>query len=238
MTALEPVSASQVVYLSAADLDLDDGSSKGPGSSVAYPRIPAGPKNCNGVLHSGKGYCGQPMGYDTPHTGTGRCVLHGGMAPSSMKAAAAFMANQQHTAMGRPMGTSDPLVAMRTNQQVADGMVQELGRLLAELKDPVVVDHLGDQTRSVREVQLAVWLGLSTQVAATMTKLGLEAREVAFHEATVAELVAVVLAIIDNTPAAGLSHDQRQVLRAAAAVRIRALKPAGPTEAGSSEVER
>jgi hypothetical protein len=41
---------------------------------------------CGGKKHQGEGTCTQPAGWGTPHPGVGRCKLHGGCAPSSVKA--------------------------------------------------------------------------------------------------------------------------------------------------------
>lgn len=236
MSALEPIPDprdSLVVFLPAGeDLDLDDGLEEKPSKvaspSRALPRILAGPKFCNGIRHNGEGYCHRPAGWRTPHFGIGRCILHGGMAPSSMKAAEPFMRDREHAALGRPMGTTDPGVALRTVQAVADGMVKELGLMLAKLKDPTTVDHLGDLQRHALEVQLLAWVGASAQIAAAITKLGLDAREVAFHEAQISELSGLMVAVLED-PELGLSHPARQQARQVLLRHLRRLKGSDAT---------
>lgn len=202
-----------VVFLpDGEDLDLDDGSTKGRGSSVtSLRRIPAGPV-CNGIRHDGKGYCGQPMGYLTPHLGTGRCVLHGGMAPSSMKAAAAFMADQACAQFGLPSGSSDPPTALRNALARADGMVNAVGQVLSTSGNLTATDHLGDPVRSALEQQYQTWVDQSARIAAVMARLGLDERMVRAEEGFASDVSDLMLRLLDH-PSLALPYDKRMLGR-------------------------
>lgn len=41
--------------------------------------------NCNARRTDGSGYCGQPAGWGTDHTGVGRCKFHGGNTKNQEK---------------------------------------------------------------------------------------------------------------------------------------------------------
>jgi hypothetical protein len=50
---------------------------------------------CGGKKRQGEGTCTQPAGWGTPHPGAGRCKLHGGCAPSGVKAGEAALVEKR-----------------------------------------------------------------------------------------------------------------------------------------------
>jgi hypothetical protein len=93
---------------------------------------------CGGKLRRRDGTCTQPAGWGTPHAGFGKCKLHGGCAPSSIKAGAEAMAMEAVVTYGLPRDIS-PSEALLEEVRYTAGHVAWLRGKVREIEDADLV---------------------------------------------------------------------------------------------------
>lgn len=98
--------------------------------------VTAGRAVCGAKKRQGEGFCTQPAGWGTDHTGFGRCKLHGGRTPTQSKRAAVLAVQAAHSAAGHfgQQLTIDPHEALLTLVREAYGNVTFLRSLVQELE--------------------------------------------------------------------------------------------------------
>lgn len=124
-----------------------------------------------GAKKRGGGKCQKTAGWGTPHTGIGRCKLHGGSVPTHIKAAAT---EEYRTLMGKPIEIN-PLDALIWCIKIRAGEVKWLSDRMHELDEKQWIEdtmvgkqfHLYARERRAamadlaRYSQMAISLGLA-----------------------------------------------------------------------------
>lgn len=88
--------------------------------------------------------CHRPKGWGTTHLGTGGCKLHGGNAPSSVKAAQAEIARNAVQTLGIPVDIG-PADALLQEVQRTAGHVAWLGKVIAGLESDELVWGMAEE---------------------------------------------------------------------------------------------
>jgi hypothetical protein len=190
---------------------------------------------CGGKLRGREGTCELPPGWGTDHPRFGRCKLHGGAAPSSVKAAQRAMAADAAARLSLPIVTTaeqalqDALNRANGHAVYLSGKVEELpehGRVWGTLKRTVSTEgEEGGSETTVEQAGPSVWETLLLQwdkrladVATEMLKAGIAERRTQLDE----ELGAKVGAALDAA-LAGLPTADQARRKALLAGRLRAI---------------
>lgn len=141
------------------------------------------------------GHCRQRAGWGTDHLGSGRCKLHGGRTRNQRAAARAGLARQSAETFGVPIDTT-PTAALRAELARANGIVAylaarcrelpaaELARCVHEVRtSPDGITTVYRAAPNVWLVLLRQWSAYVAEIAATMSRLDLSAREIGMAEA-------------------------------------------------------
>jgi hypothetical protein len=170
-----------------------------------------------GKSSSGPGICCQPAGWGTPHTGIGRCKLHGGNLPAMVKQAEIERAEQTVIMFGADKKI-DPQLALLEEVQRTAGHVDWLRDLIQKMDDP-------QQLRQVTDagIEPAVWVRMYqderqhlVKVCAEAIKCGVAERQVRIAEEQ-GRLMAMVLMAFIHDPEIDL--DARQMSMAPKLIR-------------------
>jgi hypothetical protein len=200
------------------------------------------PPFCGGKLHQGEGTCTQPPGWGTSHPGHGRCKLHGGSTPASVKAAEHAMAEEAATMLGLPVVTTAE-AALQDELDLANGRCRWLAVKIASLAEEEIVfgdlsatrtartggDGPSVEERTTRSAGLSVWVQLEHQerrhraeVAKAMLAANVAVRQVELAEAQGQLLARMVARALDD---AGLAPADRERVVLALPAAIHALDP-------------
>lgn len=202
-----------------------------------------GPLFCGAKLANRDGTCRQGAGYDTTHTGWGRCKLHGGATKSHIEAAAIAHAQATARLFGVPRQIH-PLDGLLEDYYRSTGLVDAYEAMCMQLlPEEVVWGIIGEERSTVSEEEggepltpaeiktrfgaaVHIWVKVLNEERDRRNKLGeailrldIDSRRAEFQASQVAQLVAVLL-----SPELHLNEDQR---RAAARI-LRSLETDQP----------
>lgn len=200
-----------------------------PEKAMTAPGSPGrhdGPR-CGARKRQGEGTCTQTAGWGTDHVGFGACKLHGGSTGTQVVAAerqrVETEARRLLADLGQAEPVTDPLAALMqlAGEQLA---LKDAARTLVEGLDDIRYESRtgGEQLRA--EVTLYERsLDRSARILAELLRLGVEERHVRLAEAQGALVVAAIVGAMQDI---GMGAEETERMRAAVAVRLRAL-PAG-----------
>lgn len=184
---------------------------------------PLDPTKCNAKKRQGEGLCGQDAGWGTPHVGTGRCKLHGGCSPASVKKGARELLERDAREL---FGQIVPDITPVDNPLAS--YAQLAGRVLAwmELMDSLLDDLrvVGyDHDKAGEQIYAAVQLyeramDRANTVLASYARLRIDER---LAEITEKQKQAVIRAIEAGLEEAGVPDENRQDARKRVARQLR-----------------
>lgn len=173
-----------------------------------------GAKTGKNPVHDAEGneLCTRPAGWGTPHPGTGRCKLHGGLMLGPITAGRRVLAEHAVVTFGLPREV-DPRDALLEEVYRTAGTVDWLSRKVRELQDQDVVwgktqEVVKDSgefpgTDTTKSAEVNVWVRLFQQerkhlidVCKAAVAAGLEERRVRLAEQQGALLAGVIQAIL------------------------------------------
>lgn len=183
---------------------------------------------CGGKLHQGEGTCKQPAGWGTPHAGVGRCKLHGGCAPSSVKAgAAALVEKQAYELFGQLVEEAEPVENPLTAFAELAAEVLTWKRVLRKLLDEVTRvgyshERIGEQIDARVQVYERA-LDRANAVLGTFARLRIDERLAAISQQQTDIIIEALDAALN---AAGVRDTgARNSARRAAAAHLRVVNP-------------
>lgn len=141
---------------------------------------------CGGKKRQGEGTCTRPAGWGTPHPGTGRCKLHGGSLPGSVKGARRIQAEQAVAAYGLPVDV-DPMVAILQEVARTNGHVLWLHRLIGAM----------DADSLVGDGSISPWLELYQRERRHLAAVSRDARSLGIEQTKLDLIVSYQTGVVD-----------------------------------------
>jgi hypothetical protein len=194
-------------------------------STAPQPRPHAGLK-CGARNHQNGKLCTLPAGWGTAHVGTGNCRKHGGNTPNAQINARRLQAEEACRRFGVEVETT-PEQALLRELACAVGETEFYRERVRELPREMMTYGVerhqfahagaepadGDLNKTIMHTRPSVWIVLLQQserqlheLAATMIKLGIEARALDLAEQQGAALYRVVINIVGDL---GMADDPR-----------------------------
>lgn len=114
---------------------------------------------CGATKRNGTGHCTRPAGWGTPHSGTGRCKLHGGSTPSHIANAQTQQAIAAAQTWGLPVdiGAKEALVAELAR---TEGLVRFYAAQVALLPTDDLHGPVGGGQGAIPEHKPHIWVQL------------------------------------------------------------------------------
>lgn len=178
---------------------------------------------CGGKKHQGEGTCTRPAGWGTPHPGTGRCKLHGGCLPSSMKAGElALLEREARELFGELVPdikpVDNPLAAYAELAGRVLAWMQLMDSLLADLRTVGYThERAGEQVHSAVQLYERA-MDRANTVLGSYARLRIDER---LAEITEKQKTAVIRAIEAALDEVGIDGEQRQDARRRVARQLR-----------------